>query len=529
MCQKIDIKEARQMPRTSMRRASLLGIAFLFTVGAAPARKSARAEDFPRELETYVTETLREWDVPGAALAVVKDGRVLVAKGYGVREVGKPDRVDADTIFDTASLTKSFTAAAIATLVDEKTMSWDDPVRRYLPSLEFSDPYLTANVTIRDLLCHRTGVRRTNSAWYFTNVTRPQLLALVKNMPTEAPFRTRLVYWNIGYTIAGEAAAAAAGVSWEELVTRRLTVPLGMTRTTSDYAAAPTMGNCASGHELIAGRQQVTPRETTRASTAPAGAIQASVSDLARWMLFHLGDGSHDGRRILSAESLNEMHSAQIVGVPTPKFREARQIRYFPGYGLGWQVFDYRGSTLLWHSGNGDGQIVYMALLPELRLGVAILVNSWKAGPGLNGALASRIFDHYLGLPSRDYRAELREFRAGEMRRRDESESALERSRMPDAPPSLPLGTYAGVYRDRLGLDVVVTLEGEALRLRYGGGEIATLVPWHHDVFRVLWQNPLHAESWKAFATFVLDASGRVERLRMDPNGDEVDAKRVPD
>jgi CubicO group peptidase (beta-lactamase class C family) len=255
---------------------------------------------------------LHDWDLPGAAIAVVKDGRVIVARGYGVLELGKPDRVDADTMFGAASLTKSFTAAAIASLVDDKVLAWDDPVRRHLPALELPDPYLTANVTIRDLLCHRTGIRSTNSAWYFTAITRPQLLAVIKNMPIAAPFRTRLVYSNVGYMIAGETAAVAAHTTWEDLITQRLISPLGLTRTTVDFLAAPAMKHVASGHALFGGVQRVAPREgTPRATTAAAGAVQSSAADLAAWMLFQLGDGSWAGRRIVSADGSSMSPAAE--------------------------------------------------------------------------------------------------------------------------------------------------------------------------------------------------------------------------
>src|SRR5438270_7961253 len=170
-------------------------------------------QSFPKELDDYVAATVRDWEITGVAVAVVKDGKVIAARGYGVRELGKPEPIDENTSFDAASLTKSFTVAAIASLVDEKKMAWDDPVRRYIPTIEFPDPYLTANITMRDLLCHRTGVRATNSAWYFTNVNRSQLLGLIKNMEMATPCRPQSVDYNIGCTVAGDVAARGAGRS----------------------------------------------------------------------------------------------------------------------------------------------------------------------------------------------------------------------------------------------------------------------------------------------------------------------------
>src|SRR6266550_2098075 len=484
------------------------------------------SQSFPKELDDYVVTTVKDWEIPGVAIGVVKDGKILVVRGYGVRELGKPEVIDENTIFDAASVTKSFTAAAIASLVDEKKMSWDDPVKRYIPTIEFPDPYLTANITMRDLLCHRTGTRATNSAWYFTNVNRSQLLGLVKNMEIAVPFRTQSVYSNIGFTIAGEAAAKVAGTTWEDLITQRIIVPLGMKRTTAVFALSPGMGNIASGHALVNGVQRVTPREgTPRETTAPAGAIQSSVADLATWMIFQLGDGTFQGKRILSAEAMNEMRSLQIVIPGSEAFRAARQIRYFGGYGLGWQVMDYRGNRMLWHSGSGDGQTAFLVLLPESHFGVVVLINSWKAGGPLNNAIASRIMDYYLGLPTRDYSAEYRESWKRSMQQQVEAVRTFEASQLKGTTPTLPLSQYAGVYRDKLGRDVKVWLEGDTLRLQYGGGEIAVLSHWHRDTFRAQWQNPLHAEQRSALVQFNMSPQGTIAELTMDP-GDRIIARR---
>jgi hypothetical protein len=245
-------------------------------------------------------------------------------------------------------------------------------------------------------------------------------------------------------------------------------------------------------------------------------------------MLFQLGDGSFQGRRLLSAASLFEMHTPQISGAAGERFRAARQVRFLTAYGLGWQVFDYRGHQLVWHSGNGDGQLAYLALLPDQDLGVAVLVNSWKVGAPLNGAIAARIMDHYLGAPAQDHVAELRSWWEGEERQRQAAERDLETARLSGTRPSLPLDAYAGVFRDPLGLDVEVWLEADTLRLRYGGGEKATLAHWHHDMYRVRWENPLHAQILSMFVTFGIDAHGKVDRLRMNPYGEDVEARRSP-
>jgi CubicO group peptidase (beta-lactamase class C family) len=380
-------------------------------------------------------------------------------------------------------------------------------------------------------------VAATNSAWYHSNLTRGQILGLVKHMKIDAPFRTRMVYSNVGYTIAGEAAATAAGVSWEELVTQRLLVPLGMRRTTADYDAAPSMGNCASGHAMLgdAGvyedpsvkgyEQRPTPRETTRKSVAPCGSIQSSARDLARWMIFQLGDGTHEGKRIVSAESMDQMHFPHVIIQAAPAMRAARQVRFFGGYGLGWQVMDYRGHPLYWHSGAGDGQRVYMTLLPEEKLGVVVLLNSQKV-EGLHGALITRLMDHYLDVPTRDYVAELRGPWERDLRAWEDQARERLASRKTDTKPSLATGAYAGTYRDQLGLDVVVAEENGGLFMRRAGGDRAKLEHWQDDEFMARWENPLHASVRSTLVTFETAEPGRVARLRMTLGRDAVDAVR---
>jgi CubicO group peptidase (beta-lactamase class C family) len=478
------------------------------------------------ELDRYVAESLRAWEIPGAALAVVQDGRVLVAKGYGVRELGRSDPVDADTIFDIASLTKAFTAAAIATLVDEGKLAWDAPIRTYVPQVEFSDPYVTANMSLRDLLSHRSGLRN-NAAPFRGHLTRQQVMQLFKHLQPWEPFRKRMVYSNIGYALAGEIASQVSGLTWEELVTKRLIEPLALSRTTADYDAAPRFGNVASGHVMAGRVQRPAPRGSERLSTAAAGAIHSSARDLATWMRFQLGDGRFNGNRILSADAMSEMHSPHVLAPTTSEFRASRQLHNFAGYGLGWQVWDYRGYPVLWHSGNGDGQVAYVVLVPGARLGVAITTNSWRTSASpLHMAMAARILDHYLGLPTRDYVAERKALSDKAQEQEDRDTAALEASRVKNSNPTLPLSAYTGQYRDQLGLGVRIAVHAGSLRLTYAGGEVATLEHWHGDMFRVSWPNPF-SQGRPVFVRFDIHQEGKVSGLRMELMRDLIEAVRM--
>ena len=490
------------------------------------AQTPAPPTKLPADLDAYIAKVLADWQLPGIAIAVVRNDSVLVAKGYGVREIGKPDRVDEHTVFDAASLTKSFTATAIAMLVDDGKLAWDDPVRRHILELELPDQYLTANATVRDFLAHRTGLQTGNFLFRFTAYDRPEILARLRYLRKEIPFRTGLVYSNIGYTVAGEAGARAAGMSYDALIRRRIIEPLGLRETHLWSEGNPwKVGNVARPHAVIDGVQQPIRVSDHRVSTSPAGAVQSSALDLARWMRFQLGDGTFEGRRLVSDSAMEAMHSPQIVVPAPPAFRRAQQLEHHASYGMGWQVWDYRGHPLLWHSGSGNGQIAYMALLPRDRLGVVVLVNSWRA-PIIHGAIANRIIDAYLGLTTRDYSGEL--LRGDSARRRPDGHAQMQASRVNGTRPSRPLNEYAGVYVDSLYGPFTIRFDRDSLTLQMGRGEIADLEHWQYDTFHVTWQTPLFREGFMTLATFALDANGKPVSFRMRLNRDPVAAERSP-
>jgi CubicO group peptidase (beta-lactamase class C family) len=477
------------------------------------AASSAQAQ-LPPELDAYIENARVQWGVPGIAVAVVRDGKVVTTKGYGVRRLGSSEAVDENTMFDVASLSKSFTAAAVATLVDEGKMSWDDPVRRYLPQVEFADAYRTANVTIRDLLAHRVGVETGNWMARITGYSTGEVLRRVRFLRERVPFRTEMFYSNIGYTAAGEAAAAAAKMPYNDLVRTRLIEPLGM-RDTTVGVEHTLAANHASPHAMIAGVQQPI-RNKKNMSINPAGAVNSTAKDMTRWLLFSLGDGTWEGKRIISAEAMNEMHSPQILTATTPQMRAARGVRFFAAYGFGWQVMDLHGHKMLWHSGNADGMPVYMAILPDERIGVLVMTNSWEAGT-LHGALAARILDTLLGEKEpRDWAKE-----AFQPNRPAPSEPP----RIAGTKPSRPLEAYAGTYVDRVVGDITITADAGKLTMQVARGERADLEHWHHDVFRVRWRDRVY-EFADTFAAFALGTDGVPRRLDMQLYRDQIEAVR---
>lgn len=500
----------------------ILVLIFLALRAAANA-----AEPFPAELDRYIENARRSAAVPGLAIAVVKDDAVVVAKGYGVRRLGDPAPVDEHTRFDVASLTKSFTAAAAGTLVDDGKLRWDDRIRDRLPQVAFSDPYIDANATLRDVLSHRVAVVPANAMWYFTRYDAAEVLRRVRYLEPQGEFRADMVYWNVGYLIAGELLAKAAGTSWAELVRTRVLEPAGMRETTAGEVL-PSSGNVASPHIVIDGVQRpVTPHLTVNVAPAggPGGVI-STAADLGRWMRLQLAGGEIDGRRVVSKSALQAMHSPQVIIATTPEMRAARHVDFFAGYGFGWQVMDYRGEPMLWHSGNADGMPSYMAILPRKKLGVAVMLNSWVT-PLLHGAIAGRILDHYLGVASPpDSAADAIAAQRRADARANEEEQKQNARRVTGTKPSRPLDAYAGTYSDRVVGDVHVRIENGGLALQVAAGETADLRHWSYDTFAVEWRDPFFRAIYPTFVTFTLDADGRPERLRMRLNRDMVDAAR---
>jgi CubicO group peptidase (beta-lactamase class C family) len=509
----------------TLTSAALLGAAAsLSCAPAAHAPTLTRTETFPAELDRYIARVLVDGRIPGLAIAIVRNDSVLVAKGYGVRELGRPAPVDEHTVFDIASLAKSFTATAAAILVDRGMLHWDDPVRRHLPDLALPTAALTDSATVRDFLSHGTGLDPANTMWVLTSLQRDDVLRRMRHLRVVAPFRQTMVYSNIGYSVAGEAMAAAAGTSFESLLRDLVIRPLQLASTTWTYEQAAELENVSASHAALGGVQQPIARERQRQSIAPAASVQSSVHDLAKWLRLNLNGGIVDGVRLVSDSALRELHTVQTPIATTPEIRAARMVHdTSTGYGMGWQVMDYRGHPLLWHTGNGNGQIAYMALLPRDRLGLVVLVNTWSA-PLIHLALGSRILDTYLGFDERDWAGEALARVSALERAQDSARQAMVAMRSDDPPP-LPLERYAGRYEHAVFGPVIIQVVDGGLTLQMGGGEIADLEYHGSEVFFTRWRDPFFREYYGAHVTLPT-TNGRVDSLRTQLNRDQFTAVR---
>jgi CubicO group peptidase (beta-lactamase class C family) len=520
---------------SSIARASVKKLTLCLLLSALPtlatvasAQTQSLPAGFPDALDKYIEQAMHDWDVPGLAIAIVRNDTVLAAKGYGVRELGKPDRVDANTVFNIASLTKSFTAAAAAAmLVDDGKLSWDSPVRRYLPTFELGDRYLTQQVSMRDLLSHRTGLHPANMMWQLTDITRADIIRQARFLQLDRPFRTEMIYSNIGFTIAGEALAAAAHTSYEDLIRERVFAPLGMSSSTIRMADLVRQTNRVSPHAMIGGVQRPFAWRDIDI-IGPAGAVNSTANDMATWLRFQMGDGTFAGKRLISVAQMYEMHSPQSITRVTAAMKRGRQVQGWPGYGLGWQVMDYRGRQMLWHSGNGDGQPSIMTIFPEDHVGIVVMMNTWVAGL-LHTLITNRIADTYLGFPARDWSGEMLP-RKAEMRGQDgQALAALASLRNANAHPSHDLAAYPGNYLDSLYGEQRVRFADGKLTLQMAGpkGQIADLVPWNYDTFVTMWRDPLFREEFPSLITFSADSEGKIDALMIQLNRDHIASRRI--
>jgi CubicO group peptidase (beta-lactamase class C family) len=515
-----------------MLRKTLL-IALLSALAAPMPRTASAQQAPPADMDRFVADVLRTFDVPGVAVAVVKDGKVVLAKGYGVKEKGKPALVDATTQFGIASNTKIFTATALGLLVEEGKIGWDRPVIDYLPWFRLSDPYVTSQLTIRDLLVHRSGLGLGAGDllwWPASTYTRAEVARRLRFIPLATSFRSAYAYDNVLYLIAGEVIEAVSGQSWEDFVKTRIVDRIGMTQTAVRHSAALAAGNVATPHASVEGVvRAIQPFGSD--NTNPAGGIMSGAGDMAKWMIVQLDSGriGTQPQRLFTPGTARQLWTLVTpigFGAPAPELAPLRMS--FNGYALGLGVRDYRGQKLLQHTGGLPGYLSRVFMMPDSKLGVAVLTNQ-ESGYAFD-AIALHVLDHYLNAPPHDWLGGYRAVEQRESAGVAAADRAAAAARDSLSRPSLPLASYAATYRDPWYGDVVIEQgapaagsggTGLVIRFTKTPSMVGDLVHWQHDTFVARWRDrELRAD---AYATFALNPDGTIRDLRMAPASPSVD------
>ena len=477
----------------------------------------AVAQDRPprelRDLDAWIARAVRDWEVPGLAVAVVKDDTIAFAKGYGVRALGSSAPVTTSTLFANASTTKAFTALAVAMMVDEGKLAWDDRVTDRLPTLVLRDAYPSRELTLRDMLSHRVGFGDPGFLWYGTDLTANEMFRRLRFVEPQSSFRARYAYNNVTYAAAGIIAGEASGTGWDALVRDRILTPLGMTATVTQGRFLPPDADVALAHDRV--------RDTLRViagvgslvdGIAPAGAMYSNVLDMSRWLRFLLRGGRLHDSALVRPETFAELFRPQTL-IPRESFYPTarRTGANFTAYGFGWFLQDYRGEFVAMHTGSIDGYVAIVGLVPARWLGVVVFANRDHAE--LRHAIMWKVFDAYVGAPDRDWSVELKALYDSADARQAERRAEREAQRVRDTRSSLALDAYAGTYADSaFGAVTVRVVEGR-LTLSQSAFLTGALEHWHFDTFAIRWDR-----GWlqPTLVTFRIGPDGTVTGAEVD-------------
>lgn len=523
----------------SVRRRSFLSLVIplaalviapaLTEVQASPQATGAKIQRAPAAvppgIDAAVARVMKTFEVPGLALAIVKDGRVALAKGYGVRKLGDPAPVDGRTLFGIASNTKVFTATALGLLVEEGKLAWDAPVVDYLPWFMMADPYVTRELTIRDLLVHRSGLGLGAGDllwWPESTYDRREIARRLRFIKPAASFRGAYAYDNVLYLVAGEVIQAVTGRTWEDFVLERILNKVGMTGSNVRHSAAAEAGNVAVPHARVDGVvRPIAP--FTSDNTNPAGGINSGAEDMAKWMLVRLNRGKlADGTALYSERTARQLETPVTIRPnPAPPAELAGLKSNFSAYALGLGIRDYRGERVITHTGGLPGYVSIVTILPERGLGVAVLTN--QESEEAFSALSWLVIDHDLGAPATDWTAAHQKVRARDLAEMEEGLKKSVAARDASSRPSLPLPKYAGVYTDAWYGDVAIEEAGGRLVMRFTKTPslVGDLEHWQYDTFVVRWRN--RETRADAYVTFSLRPDGSIERALMQAESPATD------
>lgn len=484
-------------------------------------------------LDADVARAMKTFDVPGIAIAVVKDGKVIATRGFGVKKLGEAAPVDAKTVFEIASNSKAFTAAALAMLVDEGKLAWDDPVTRHLPDFQMYDAYVTHEMTVRDLLTHRSGLGLGAGDllwWPTTSFTTDEIIGKLRYIRPATSFRNSYAYDNLLYIVAGKIIAQKSGKSWGDTVRERILKPVGMTGTTTSLAENAGNPNVSAPHSKIDGKIAAV-KAMPVANAVGAVGINTNAEDIARWMNVLLDGGKLEGAgkdaagkelRLFSAAQGREMWTAQTpMKISEPKPALAATRPNFFAYGLGFQLRDYKGMKLALHGGALQGFYSRVVLVPEAKLGIAILTNA-ESGGALS-ALQYRLLDQYLGAAPSDWIKLVSEVEHEAHVKELARQKSAATTRAAKSQPSLPLAAYDGEYQDAWYGKATIQAVGAKRVLSFAKTPDLTgeLEHFQHNTFIVRWkERNFNAD---AYVTFSLNPDGSIERMKMAPVSTETD------
>jgi len=495
---------------------------------AAPAAAATAASPASKlqGLDDLAASAMKQWKVPGVAIAVVQDGKVIYAKGYGYRDLEQKLPVTTATLFPIGSITKSFTALTFAILKDEGKVDWDQPVRSYLPEFQMNDPVATEQATPRDLFSHRTGLPRHDLVWYSSDFSRQDLVGRLHDLKPNKGFRSAYQYNNLTIATMGYMEGKLTGLGWEGAIRQKVFAPLGMSHSDLSVTEIEKTDDHALPYELKKEVVTKVPYHNIDA-IGPAGAINSSVDDMSHYLTFQLGDGKYEGKPIVAENDLREMHSPQTAIPDPPPAFSMPGLGHF-SYGLAWVATSYRGHNLVWHNGGIDGFYALLSMLPDDHLGIVVLTN--LPNGQTPEVLAYNVYDRLLGLDPMPWFDRFKDLEAKGKKQEEEAKKNKPTDRKTGTHPSHHLADYAGEYQNAgYGLMKVV-VKGDALELSFNKLGPYPLEHYHYDVFQV----PEDSDSLAAGEKFQFEMNkkGDIDRIAapFEPSlGEDIVFTRAPE
>jgi len=478
--------------RKTMRKPALvvfLSVAFLASSSFAQNSKkksAASASATPpasrlQGLDDLAGDAMKQWKVPGVAVAVVQNGKVIYAKGYGYRDVENKLPVTTATLFPIGSISKSFTALTFAILKNEGKVDWDQPVRSYLPEFQMNDPVASQEATPRDLFSHRTGLPRHDLVWYSSDFSREDLVGRVRYLKPNKGFRSAYQYNNLTVMTMGYLEGKLTGLGWEGAIRQKIFAPLGMSHSNLSVTDIEKTDDHALPYELKKDVVTKVPYHNIDA-IGPAGSINSSVDDMSHYLVFQLGDGKYEGKQIIAESDLREMHSPQTAVPDLPPAFSLPGLGHF-SYGLAWVATAYRGHNLVWHNGGIDGFYALLSMLPDDHMGVVILTN--LPNGQTPEVLAYNVYDRLLGLDPMPWFDRFKDLEAKGKKQEEEAKKNKPTDRKTGTHPSHSLADYAGEYQNPGYGSIKVAVKGDALELSLNKLGPYPLEHYHYDVFQV--------------------------------------------
>lgn len=449
---------------------------------------------------------MKENQVPGMAIAVVKDGKVILAKGYGYRNVKKKLPVTPDTLFAIGSCTKAFTATLLGMLADDGKLDWETPVRDYLPEFKLKDPVAGQLLNTVDLLTHRSGIPRHDMSWYNSSCTRLDLVKRLRHLDSSKTFRSTFQYNNFMFLSAGVLAERLGNASWEELMRKRLLEPLGMTASNFSVTSSQKTQNHALPYSKIDEKLTQIPFRNID-TVGPAGSINSSVNDMTHWLLLNLGKGKYKEKQLVKKATMAKIHAPQMVtGRPLPEDPE----QFYLFYGLGWGVTSYRGHVVLRHGGGIDGFLADVLFLPRDNTGIVILTNSDSGSP-FSSIVINHVMDRVLGLKPLPWAGRLKKRLEKFRKQAEDRKKKQDKDRKTGTTPSHALSDYEGLYENPGYGVLTVKKEGKGLTvslndISYNAGH------YHYDMFRLT--HKLFQQSY--MARFETGKKGDVQHIHVN-------------